>query len=147
MKHITSIIIVLIVVAGATFLLNRNPAVTNEENNTVEATVTTPTDVNASSVKEFTMESFVKFTDGKPEPRFSPDILTVRKGDTVRIKITNTQGTHDFKLDEFNLYTETPLNQEVVVEFVADKAGDFTYYCTKPGHRAAGHWGTLKVVE
>ena len=98
-------------------------------------------------VKEFVIESFVNMVDGKPQPRFSPDNLTVNKGDLVRIKITNIKGTHDFKIDEFGVYAETPLDQEVTVEFVADKAGSFEYYCTKPGHRQNGHWGTLKVLE
>ena len=57
------------------------------------------------------------------------------------------KGTHDFKIDEFNVYTETPLNQEAVVEFIADKPGKFEYYCSKTGHRQNGHWGTLIVNE
>src|SRR3989338_1552071 len=97
-------------------------------------------------VKEFVMESYTEIIDEKYYPKFSPNEITVNKGDTVRIKITNTKGTHDFKIDEFNAYTETPLNEQVAVEFAADKAGSFEYYCTKPGHRANGHWGTLKVT-
>ena len=53
----------------------------------------------------------------------------------------------NFNLDEFGVFTETPLDKTVSVEFTADKVGEFIYYCTKPGHRANGHWGTLKVVE
>lgn len=99
------------------------------------------------TVKEFVMESYTEIIDGKYYPKFSPEEITVNKGDKVRIRITNTKGTHDFKIDEFGVYTETPLNQEMTVEFVADKAGSFEYYCTKPGHRQNGHWGTLKVLE
>ncbi|HIJ99198.1 TPA: cupredoxin domain-containing protein, partial [archaeon] len=76
-----------------------------------------------------------------------PKEITVNKGDLVRIKITNTKGTHDFKIDEFNAYSETPLNQKVIIEFMADKSGTFEYYCTKTGHRQNGQWGTLKVLE
>src|SRR3989344_4375462 len=98
-------------------------------------------------VKEFTMESFVEFVDGQPKPQFSLKEIMVNKGDKVKIKITNIKGTHDFKLDEFNIYVGTPLNQEVVVEFTADKVGEFVYYCNQPGHRQAGQWGTLRVLE
>ena len=98
-------------------------------------------------VKEFTMESFVEFVDGQPKPQFSLKEIMVNKGDKVKIKITNIKGTHDFKLDEFNIYEGTPLNQEVVVEFTADKVGEFVYYCNQPGHRQAGQWGTLRVLE
>lgn len=101
----------------------------------------------SAQAKEFIIQSFTEVIDGKYYPKFSPNEITVNKGDLVRIKITNTKGTHDFKIDEFNVYTETPLDQEVIVEFIADKAGSFEYYCTKPGHRQNGHWGTIKVIE
>ncbi len=101
----------------------------------------------ASSVKEFSIESFTEVIDGKYYPQFSPNELIVNKGDLVRIKITNIKGTHDFKIDEFGVYTETPLNEEMIIEFVADKIGSFEYYCTKLGHRQNGHWGTLKVFD
>lgn len=97
-------------------------------------------------VKEFTMQSFTEVIDGKYYPQYSLKNITVNKGDLVRIKITVTKGMHDFKIDEFNVYADTQLNKTATVEFVADKAGEFTYYCTKPGHRALGHWGTLKVI-
>lgn len=98
-------------------------------------------------VKEFAMESFVEFVGGQPKPQYSLKEITVNRGDLVRIKITVTSGMHDFKIDEYNVYADTPLNQEIVVEFVADKAGEFVYYCTKPGHRQNGHWGALRVLE
>jgi uncharacterized cupredoxin-like copper-binding protein len=98
-------------------------------------------------VKEFSMTSFTVVKDGKYFPQFSLKEITVNKGDRVRIKITVTSGKHDFKLDEYGLYTETEMNKEAVVEFVADKAGEFVYYCNMPGHRANGHWGTLKVLD
>lgn len=100
-----------------------------------------------NDVKEFSMNSFVVFENSQPKPQYSIKEITVKKGDKVRLKITNTAGSHDFKIDEYNIYKETPLNQEQVVEFTADKTGNFIYYCTQPGHRQAGHWGTLKVTE
>ena len=98
-------------------------------------------------VKEFSFDSFVEFVDGQPKPQFSLKEITVNKGDKVKLKTTNTKGMHDFKLDEFGIYASTPLNQEVVVEFTANKVGEFVYYCNQPGHRQAGQWGTLKVLE
>lgn len=100
-----------------------------------------------ASIKEFVMTSFVEMKDGKYFPQFSMKELKVKKGDKVRIKVTNTKGSHDINIDEFDIKAETPLNQEVVVEFIADKAGQFVYYCSKPGHRENGHWGALIVEE
>lgn len=102
----------------------------------------------SSSIKEFAMTSWMeKKTDGTMSPHFSLAEMSVKKGDRVRITITNTAGTHNFMLDEFNVKQETPLNEPVVVEFVADKVGTFEYYCGKYDHRALGQKGTLIVSE
>ena len=127
---------------------NANTApVVNANTNATPDTNTNTGGPAMGSVKEFTMTSFYELVDGKPKPQFSLREISVKKGDTVRIKVTNTKGDHDFKLDEFNVYAATPLDQEVVVEFTADKAGEFVYYCSKPNHRALGQWGTLKVTD
>lgn len=106
---------------------------------------TTETSPPAAAVKEFTMTSFYEVVDGQPKPQFSMKEITVKKGDKVRIKVTNTKGNHDFNIDEYNIRQATPLDQEVTIEFTADQAGEFVYYCSTPNHRALGQWGTLKV--
>ena len=60
--------------------------------------------------------------------------------------MNTTSGTHDFNIDEFNVHASTPTGKVTPVEFVADKSGEFVYYCSLPGHRENGHWGTLKVL-
>jgi len=97
----------------------------------------------AGDVKEFSMTSYYDDA-GK---WFSLKEISVKKGDRVRIKVTNTKGSHDFTLDEYGIKKATPLNQEVVVEFTADKVGEFTYYCSTPGHRQGGQFGKLIVKE
>jgi len=94
-----------------------------------------------SVVKEFTMTSFYNNTG----IWFSLKEISVNKGDIVKIKVTNIKGTHDFTLDEYGIKKMTPLNEEVVIEFTADKVGEFIYYCSVPGHRQKGQWGTLIV--
>jgi len=152
-KIIISTVVIGVIAVAAVITLNtgQTPKTGNIEsstqnNNVAEVNQAVPEN-KEQAVKEFIMTSFTEFVDGKPKPQFSLKEITVNKGDLVRIKITNTRGTHDFKIDEFGVYTDTPINQEVVVEFTADKSGEFVYYCTKPGHRANGHWGTLKVLE
>lgn len=159
-KTILTLIIVVIVVATGFALLNKPKpqpdnnlsaidTKTNQSSPTAPVVADTKTDQPSPSapVKEFVMQSFVEMVDGQPKPQYSLKEITVKKGDLVRIKITVTKGSHDFKIDEYNIYADTQLDQEYTVEFIADKAGEFIYYCTKPGHRAAGHWGTLKVTE
>lgn len=99
--------------------------------------------IDAGDVKEFSMTSY--FDDaGK---WFSLKEISVKKGDRVRIKVTNIKGTHDFTLDEYGIKKTTPLNQETVIEFTADKSGEFVYYCSMPGHRQGGQFGKLVVKE
>lgn len=94
--------------------------------------------------KEFTMTSY--YAPAENRAYFSLPEIVVNKGDRVRIKVTNTMGSHDFVIKEYNIARETPLNEEQVIEFTADKAGEFVYYCSRPGHRESGQWGTLKVL-
>lgn len=122
------------------------PSETPDLGTAVNADTNTPPE-KTNEVKEFAMTAFYELVDGQPKTQFSLKEISVKKGDRVRIKVTNTKGVHDFKLDEFNIFKETPLNEEVVMEFTADKAGEFIYYCSKPNHRAWGQWGTLKVTE
>lgn len=96
-----------------------------------------------ADVKEFSMTSFY---DEKGK-WFSLKEISVKKGDRVRIKVTNTKGTHDFTLDEYSIKEMTPLDKETVIEFTADKIGEFEYYCSVPGHRQGGQVGKLIVKE
>ncbi|MDO8557831.1 MAG: dienelactone hydrolase family protein [bacterium] len=114
--------------------------------NLKEADAPNPTIKQTSAAKEFTMTAFYEMIDDKPKPQFSLNEMRVKRGDAVRINITNTKGMHDFVIDEYGIQKETPLNKAVTVEFTADKAGSFVYYCSMPNHRALGQWGTL-VVE
>lgn len=145
-KIIIPVVVIGIIAAVIIITVNNKPSVT--EPTATNNNVSNQSAENIASVKEFTMTSFVEMVDGKPKPQYSIKEITVNKGDVVRIKITVTKGMHDFKLDEYGIYADTKeLNKEYMVEFTADKAGEFVYYCTKPGHRANGHRGTLKVIE
>ena len=102
---------------------------------------------NQVTVREFSMTSWMEMKDDVvTSAYFSLGEMKVKKGDTVRITVTNTAGIHDFVIDEFDVQKETPLNEPVVIEFVADKAGTFEYYCSKYNHRQIGQRGNL-IVE
>lgn len=127
--------IIIIGVVGFILMKNNNGA-TVAKNDSKTTTV-----ANTGPVKEFSMTSY--FDDaGK---WFSLKEISVNKGDRVRIKVTNTKGTHDFNIDEYGIREATPLDKEVVIEFTADKAGEFIYYCSMSGHRQAGQFGKLIV--
>ena len=95
---------------------------------------------NQGEVKEFTVEG--------GNFAFTPSTMTVKKGDTVRITFKNMEGFHDFVIDEFDVKTQQIQGgTEETVEFVADEAGTFEYYCSVGKHREMGMKGTLTVTE
>jgi heme/copper-type cytochrome/quinol oxidase subunit 2 len=128
-------IIIVVGVVGFILMKNNNDTAVTKGDGKPDAVAET------GNMKEFSMTSY--FDDaGK---WFSLKEISVNKGDRVRIKVTNTKGTHDFNIDEYGIREATPLGKEVVIEFTADKAGEFTYYCSMPGHRQAGQFGKLIV--
>jgi len=79
---------------------------------------------------------------------FSQDEIRVKKGDKVKIVFTSTDGFHDWVVDEFNAATNrVNTGEKTSVEFVADKAGTFEYYCSVGRHREMGMKGNLIVEE
>ena len=155
MKALVIIIVVIILAGGGYYYYQSQHTATPvtqtttsnssmKENTTMKASPTTSStgaamkaDTN-SAVKEFTVE-------GK-NFSMTPNKLTVNKGDKVKITFKNSDGMHDFVLDQFNVKTKA-LNsgEEATVEFTADKAGSFQYYCSVGNHRAMGMFGTLTV--
>lgn len=79
---------------------------------------------------------------------FSQDTIEVKKGDTVTINFTSEGGFHDWVVDEFNAATsQVNTGETSSVTFVADKVGEFEYYCSVMQHRQMGMVGTLIVTE
>lgn len=78
--------------------------------------------------------------------RFSEDEITVNQGDTVKITLNAVDMPHDWVVDELNVRTDIAQPGETVtVEFVAETAGEYEYYCSVGQHRANGMVGTLIV--
>ncbi len=139
-KIIGLILITGIAIGGYFFFKNKEPMSDKTNGNTAPQEKISPeTDRPA---KEFSTTAYYDETG----VWFSLKEMRVKKGDLVRVHATNTKGMHDFVIDEFGIKKELPLNEEVTFEFTTDKTGEFVFYCSKPGHRAKGQWGTL-IVE
>jgi len=84
---------------------------------------------------------------------FEPSRLMVQVGVPVRLVLEN--GTllagHDFSVFapeaglEIDAYV--PARKQVTVQFVADKVGEYRFYCNIDDHADRGMVGTLVVVE
>jgi cytochrome c oxidase subunit 2 len=62
---------------------------------------------------------------------FTPNIVTVRKGDKVRLVITALDHEHGFRIEAFHIDQKLPKGSPVTVEFVADQAGTFPFQCSQ----------------
>lgn len=87
-----------------------------------------------------------KFTVTASNYQFTPNKITVKKGDNIQITLNNQGGTHDFVIDEFNVASnQLSGGDNDLVTFVADKTGTYEFYCSIDGHRQMGMVGTLTV--
>lgn len=86
---------------------------------------------------------------------FTPNEITVRKGQNVTLIITSADVTHGFTLTGYNISIIIHPGETVQISFIANKTGTFEYrctvYCGEPWIGSGlGHWmmrGTLKVIE
>jgi plastocyanin len=157
----TVLVILLAVVLGMGVLWARNrnsmvaPAATTMEaqptaeqqegaaSGVMEAVVTPE----STSGDAMTATNKVSFTVEGSQFKFTPNELKVKKGDTVEIVFKNSEGFHDWVLDEFNAKTkQISAGESETISFVADKTGTFEYYCSVGKHRQMGMVGNL-IVE
>ena len=61
---------------------------------------------------------------------FNPSVITVKKGERVKLIITATDRDHGFKLDAFKINQRLKKGEPATVEFNADQAGEFPFQCS-----------------
>lgn len=77
-------------------------------------------------------------------------VLSASVGDTVRITLVNGDGMpHDVFLPDLSVQSSMTgaVDDQAVVEFKVSASGEFVYFCSVPGHRAAGMEGLLVVAQ
>jgi cytochrome c oxidase subunit 2 len=91
----------------------------------------------------------VEFTITAKPWDFNPNVITVKKGDHVKLTLSSIEGTHGFSLPEYNVNQKLVAGAApITVEFVADKAGEFPFRCNVmcgSGHKT--QTGKLIVTE
>lgn len=144
---VIGLIVAIIVIGGGILLLNnkssKNTQTTVQSTSpAVQGAKTTIVASPSSAMKETTKA----FTVTGANFSFDPKEITVKKGDIVKITFKNTEGFHDWNLDEFNAHSKkVKANEEDTITFTADKTGTFEYYCSVGSHRAMGMKGNLIV--
>ncbi|MBN7813059.1 dehydrogenase [Algoriphagus sp. H41] len=105
----------------------------------------------------------VKAQDSKPDREFHLEAtmlgyfakdgsrnptLKAKKGETVRITITNGEiMTHDVAMEKLGIKSETIFDKGLSTSITFVAVEDDTYYCTVPGHRAAGMVGDFRLLR
>lgn len=81
---------------------------------------------------------------------YTDDEVTAKEGN-VTLEFTNPQSTpHNLTVEEKGsgkVKTETVSKGFAAVTITLDKAGDFVFYCSVPGHRKAGMEGKIVVDD
>ena len=60
---------------------------------------------------------------------FEPSMIEVNEGDLVRIKIKSIDVAHSIAIPDFRISERLYPDEEVEFEFVADKVGEFNFFC------------------
>jgi nitrite reductase (NO-forming) len=86
---------------------------------------------------------------GPIKGQVNPD-LRVAEGAVVQITVVNGDGAlHDISVPDFGAQSDQIAGKgaATTIVFRANKSGTFEYWCTLPGHKAAGMFGKLIVGE
>lgn len=138
-KSVAVVAVVVIIIVGVVYLSRKSSVPSQPIAGETELPTSTPSTPSGSEIKIFNLSA-------KPF-EFSVKEIRVKKGDRVKINLTIEQGMHDWVIDEFGARTSVlKTGESGTVEFIADKAGTFEYYCSVPTHRQRGMVGKL-IVE
>ena len=100
--------------------------------------------------REYTLESTIlgyRGVGGEIDGTRNPTLWAVR-GETVRITIVNGElMVHDIALEKLDVKSAQILDKGASTSLVFTAGDSDTYYCTIPGHRAAGMEGRFLVSD
>lgn len=140
MKKIAALLVTTLVFSGCSLL---------EPKNQMEQSDTQPTavDSNAGMMEKTTPvmleETVVTATD------FAYDVkeIKAKQGDSLVIAFTNSEGTHDFVIDELGVNSGVLSAGETMnMTIPTDKPGTYEFYCSVGQHREMGMKGVL-IIE
>ncbi len=78
---------------------------------------------------------------------FSPSVLELRAGETVNLVLVNEgQLPHDLTIPALGFSLAVGPGETASAALTVERAGSYGFFCSVPGHRAAGMVGTLVVT-
>jgi len=78
--------------------------------------------------------------------KWTPNSIRVPRGTHLRISVENVDAPHRFELKAYKLNVPLPQRETTVIDFVANKPGEFRWRCSRPcGNGCPKMTGTLTV--
>jgi heme/copper-type cytochrome/quinol oxidase subunit 2 len=77
---------------------------------------------------------------------FRPSVLNARAGETLRLRLTSTDGEHCFALDALRVEKRVVPGRATLLDLTPDRVGRFTFHCCLEGADSPER-GTLVVGE
>jgi nitrite reductase (NO-forming) len=149
------IIVMLIAAMVGVLILNSAPA--TKSPNTV-GTSSSTTSLNTTTISSTSSSQSSSSTSSTPATdvnvtlksySITPNVINADPGETLRVKVTNSDSTHDFVVPELNAATRllgAGESQIIEITIPTNAAGKtYEYYCSVSNHRSMGMTGTIKV--
>jgi hypothetical protein len=70
--------------------------------------------------------------EGRPFSREDVNIIRVKQGEFVTLRLSSMDVVHGFSITEYNISEIINPGKTVAVEFFADTVGEFELYCSAP---------------
>ncbi len=139
-KFALIIVVGLIVAIGGYFLLQGGNQTPTPQ---VQQAFTLPTPETELSAQQSVREIEIIATDYA----FAPSSLALKAGERIRVNFRNDgKAIHDWVIEGAGIGSQIIKGgANEAVEFTVPASGNYTYFCSVPGHRERGMVGTLKV--
>lgn len=141
MKNVAIVLAIVAILGGAVYF-------TQNKSSEQAPSMMQTEDTTGMETKTETMEDVTVIEMEAGSFYYTPNVITAKKGEKIRIVMKSVSMMHDFVIDELGVKMPVVKNGDTgTVEFVADKVGSFEYYCSVGQHRANGQIGTITITE
>lgn len=76
---------------------------------------------------------------------FAPKHFAVNQGEEIALRLQSEDSSHDFAIDGLGRVADVGGGETTTARLRIDEPGEYTYFCTIPGHRDGGMEGTITV--
>lgn len=141
MKNVAIVLAIVAILGGAVYF-------TQNKSSEQAPSMMQTEDTTGMETKTETMEDVTVIEMEAGSFYYTPNVITAKKGEKIRIVMKSVSMMHDFVIDELGVKMPVVKDGDTgTVEFVADKVGSFEYYCSVGQHRANGQIGTITITE